>query len=917
MAAGDQDWNKATKANPCPACANIKWCMHGAAGGLCNNGMVPDGCHDGGEKNGGARLWWHQPPAAPGDRPAPPPKPAKPAAPRGTSGELDRVYSRLLTLCPLTVAHREHLATERRLSPEGVTAFRFGSLPSGRKLREVAQTLSKELGDMLLRIPGFVVGKDGAVRIVAARPSAGILIPYRDGDTVTGMRLRLDDAGKGGKYRWLSGGENPSGEKGPSVEQSAYVVAPATMTPGLAILTEGEFKAHAAANHWEALAIGVPGVDSHRLALPALKDHGAKEVLLAFDADHAEKKPEGKPNRVYRNTCDAVETLREQGFIVRLLLWHQGLFESEVPKGVDDAIHAGAAFRELSGEDIDAHLREVGELLGLTAPAAEIPPEEDHRGARFRPRCEVSADLDKSRTNLDSALEECSDPMLYNKGGVLVCIKGHETYQPAAPSLAMELAQKVAFCKKKQAEEGEERFRPCLPPPALTMGMVAAPHLFPSVKSLRRLVTSPRILADGSITMEPGYYPCAQTYYTGKIRIGDLSMSLEEAVRILEEPFQDFPFEEPSDKANALSVPLSLACADLYRGLTPINVPVASKFGTGKSLLIQVPVTLVTGRPAMTIDHEDTGESFTKEITTALIQSPDVILIDNVSTTLDSPRLAAIMTAPVTHARILGGNRQATLENTCFWAATGNSIEMTGEMVRRAYVTRIDANMENPEERRNFGIPNLKDTWINDPDNQKRYVTACLVIARAWLAAGSPRFTRQLLGSFRDWCEVIGGMLEMIGHGDFLANKDHFRATTDPEQEMWRDLVTEWWASFGNRGVTTKDLLDVITLNDVTRSDLEPSNYRDHPLIPLRQGTTRAQTTSLGMLMRRKVAQVFRISTARGQSFDVKIVSAPGNRSRSLYHLHPIAPDSPADLHKVNESRFLELEEFPEWELPL
>lgn len=160
MAACDRDWKAATKANPCPACGNLKWCMHGLSGGRCNKGMFPDGCHDAGEKDGGARLWWYDAPSAPSDRPAQPPKPAKPSSPqRGTSGELDRVYSRLLTLCPLTAEHREHLATERRLSPEDVTAFRFGSLPSGRKLREVAQTLSKELGDMLLRIPGFRAGK--------------------------------------------------------------------------------------------------------------------------------------------------------------------------------------------------------------------------------------------------------------------------------------------------------------------------------------------------------------------------------------------------------------------------------------------------------------------------------------------------------------------------------------------------------------------------------------------------------------------------------------------------------------------------------------------------------------------------------------------------------------------------------------
>ena len=543
---------------------------------------------------------------------------------------------------------------------------------------------------------------------------------------------------------------------------------------------------------------------------------------------------------------------------------------------IDDACNLGLTPRPSTPAEEADTLRRAEEIAGDEST--------------WRPRCEVSTDLDKSRQNLDAALGECSEPRLFNKGGVLVAVAGHRAYNPTPPSLAMELAQRVAFLKVKQDEEGNEQTKPCLPPPALTTGMVAAPHMFGSVKPLRRLVTSPRILADGRITTLPGYYPCAQLYYTGKIRLGDLSMSLTEAVRVLEEPFADFPFVDASDKANALSVPLSLTCAELHKGGSPINVPVASRFGSGKTLLISAPVTLLTGSGPNTIDHETAGESLTKEITTAMIQSPPAILIDNVATTLDSARLAAIMTSEVTHARLLGGNQQAELHNTCFWAATGNAIQMTGEMIRRSYVTRIDANMEDPEERVNFKIPDL-NSWVKDPANQSRYVTACLVIARAWVDAGSPRFTKQILGSFRDWCEVIGGMLEMIGHGQFLANKDHFKATADPEQEMWREIVSEWYRSFGSKQITTTDLLNVVTLIDPNGSDTDYANRRDQPLIHLGNGMMMAHSmrTKLGMLIRHKVGQVFRLVPDRGPQVEVKIL----NSARSQYQLLPIVPDRP------------------------
>lgn len=366
MSAG-RDWQVAKKSNPCPACGAPKWCMHGAAGGTCNHDQVPDGCHDGGEQAGGGRLWWYDAPAAPGgDTARPVSKTTKPAGPkRGTPEEIGQVYARLLVSCPLTSEHRDHLTTERRLSPEKIGTDRFASLPSGLALRKVVDTLIDEFGDLLLQVPGFRPGRGGGAEIVAA--GSGILIPYMSGDMVSATRLRLDTPGDGGRYRWLSGNGSPS------VEQSAYVVRPANMKPSLAVVTEGEFKAAAAGKHWGALSIGVPGVDSYGLALPVLKERGIKTVIVAMDADHRENP------HVYKNTCKAVDALRKAGITVLFALW------DEDSKGVDDAIHAGIEITELVGDDIDDHLSAVAERLGLVVEVAPVedakPAEEEAEGA--------------------------------------------------------------------------------------------------------------------------------------------------------------------------------------------------------------------------------------------------------------------------------------------------------------------------------------------------------------------------------------------------------------------------------------------------------------------------------------------------------------------------------------------------------
>ena len=98
-----RDWTKATKQNPCPACGSPDWCMHDERSGLCNRDQVPEGCHDGGQQDGGARLWFRDAPAAPNGK-ATERKEKPPALPVATSGECDRVYRRALELMPVPAA---------------------------------------------------------------------------------------------------------------------------------------------------------------------------------------------------------------------------------------------------------------------------------------------------------------------------------------------------------------------------------------------------------------------------------------------------------------------------------------------------------------------------------------------------------------------------------------------------------------------------------------------------------------------------------------------------------------------------------------------------------------------------------------------------------------------------------------------
>lgn len=349
----------------CPRCetkGRCKVCPEGTATSCWHPDRGTWG-YAGPEGKEGQQLFFRDPPANPSAptvlkaRPEHKPKPANPLFPVATSGELDRVFSRWLELCPPTTEDVARLATERGLSADRIKAIRIGRLPDKEGQKALLGALERLFDrDLLLKVPGILLRRG---RLVINAAGQGLLIPVGPpaGEPVSSLQLRLDEPLDGERYRLLSGGE-----KGAKASPEPYVVKPTRAKPGLAVLTEGWSKALAGADRFGALAIGIPGVSSWALALAELKKAGAKEVLVAWDADHKTKPQVFKPLKA------AVEKLRAEGYIVRLVLW------PAAHKGVDDALLAGAELQELAGDQVAQHLLDVADLLGLSEAVRQAKP---------------------------------------------------------------------------------------------------------------------------------------------------------------------------------------------------------------------------------------------------------------------------------------------------------------------------------------------------------------------------------------------------------------------------------------------------------------------------------------------------------------------------------------------------------------
>ena len=356
---------------------------------------------------------------------------------------------------------------------------------------------------------------------------------------------------------------------------------------------------------------------------------------------------------------------------------------------------------------------------------------------------------------------------------------------------------------------------------------------------LDSIVEVPVLREDGSVLDTAGYDERSRLYYQPN---EDLTVppipedpspeAVEEAKARIWEPLQDFPFVDEASKANAIGLMLTPIIRPHLSGQNvPLAIVDATVQGTGKTLFVKVVSITNTGRPAATMNAPDGDEEWRKQITAQLLQGASIIVIDDVSGRLKSAPLQQALTTSLWQDRVLGKSQQVELPQRATWVATGNNIQPHGDMIRRVYPIRMDAEMERPWIGREYAIDNLEE-WTKE--HRGELVSSLLTLARSWFSAGRPEPSVNPLGSFEEWTRTVGGILEHAGVDGFLNNLDDLYETVDDETAEWAgflsalDTYFSYEAEHGDRQdptFTTKELGRL--LRDNYRKD---PDFRDQQL---------------------------------------------------------------------------------------
>ncbi|OYQ36832.1 hypothetical protein CHU95_03420 [Niveispirillum lacus] len=363
----------------------------------------------------------------------------------------DRGYRILLDHLALKPQHRRWLNAKRGFGDGLIDRRLYRSLPKVADMAAAVDAAVAEMGiEVAVALPGLVVREVGGKPcwMLGARYSGskdggfpnqgetgdGLLTPVMDADgLVVALRVRShvpsENGGWDKKVTWMS--SNYAGGASPGAP--FHHAVPGQLVDASTILvTEGEDKAQAAAEHFGCRALSLPGLN------PAAGEAIVRELELVLSRYGDEIRAVGialdmDPPSNLNATRDAFITIS----IVREFCARRGLefavgsWDGVKGKGIDDAIRAGAEADWLTGPEIDEHLT-------LLKGDREIELPRRNAGPAAGP--DLLAELDVPVWDGSEDQAGAGELYRYDADGMPTGPVGWATSDPPAPGEAMQPA---------------------------------------------------------------------------------------------------------------------------------------------------------------------------------------------------------------------------------------------------------------------------------------------------------------------------------------------------------------------------------------------------------------------------------------------------------------------------------------------
>ena len=324
---------------------------------------------------------------------------------------------------------------------------------------------------------------------------------------------------------------------------------------------------------------------------------------------------------------------------------------------------------------------------------------------------------------------------------------------------------------------------------------------YPAIRVLKGIVETPHLRPDGSIVDEPGHDSVTGLSYTPnavfpKIPENPTQQEARAALNELHEAWCDFPFATDADRYVPVAALLTLIARGAIEGNIPAFLFDANVRAAGKTRVVDQFALIATGRPFAKSTFPSTEEELEKKLAACAFRNARIVGFDNISqgTPFGGTPLNKVLTCGGSVSfRVLGKSEEPEIDWNAMVCATGNNVEIVGDLGRRVLLCRLRSPYERPELRKQveFRHPDLQE-WTER--ERPRLVVAGLIVLRAWWSAGCPDIVGSI-GSFESWTRIVPNALIYAGGVDVtacLASKHEEHEDSDPDTAALRCLIEAW-----------------------------------------------------------------------------------------------------------------------------
>ena len=400
---------------------------------------------------------------------------------------------------------------------------------------------------------------------------------------------------------------------------------------------------------------------------------------------------------------------------------------------------------------------------------------------------------DVTRDSLAALRAFNNPPSIFVRAGKPVCVHKEENGRHVITEATDRILRNRLTRAADFYEVTTEGFTNCAPPMDMVKDILALPPMEWEFPALQGVIEAPALREDGTVITEPGYDVQSCLFYAQQDGLNMPALPdhptadhIDVAAEMVHDVISDFPFVDVASRTNVIAAMLTPVVRPATKGPTPLALFDATTQGTGKSLLSEVVSIITIGREAPMFSAARDAEEWRKVLTSVLREGSAVVVIDNVTYRLDNGDFCKALTETTHGDRVLGKSETVNFPVRCAWIATGNNIQLGGDMPRRCYWIRMDAKCSKPFQRTGFKHKRLKEYVLK---HRGELLAALLTLARAWFVAGRPEPRLTPVGGFEDWSVIVGGILQHAGIEGFLDNSNELYEQADIESIQWEAFL--------------------------------------------------------------------------------------------------------------------------------